>query len=140
MTNPTHFNGSPTATLPALPFLRRVLFADALVSGITGLLMLLGAGMLQDLLGIPAVLLRWAGLSLIPFALIVAALARRRSIARAGVWAIILLNFAWTGGSILLLASGWIEPNGLGQAFILVQAFAVVAFAEMQYMGLRKSA
>jgi len=53
---------------------------------------------------------------------------------------VIAINAAWVAGSVLLLLSGRIEPNILGYAFILGQALAVAGFAEMQYVGLRKSA
>jgi hypothetical protein len=45
----------------------------------------------------------------------------------------------WVAGSVLLLVSGRFEPNALGFAFVLGQAAAVAVFAEMQYVGLRKS-
>jgi hypothetical protein len=48
-------------------------------------------------------------------------------------------NAAWTLGSIALLFSGTVTPNLLGEAFVAVQAIAVGAFAELQYIGLRKS-
>jgi hypothetical protein len=38
-----------------------------------------------------------------------------------------------------LLASGWLSPNLLGQIFIVMQAIAVGVFAELQFIGLRKS-
>lgn len=49
-------------------FLRRVLFADAATCVATGLLLMLGSSLLEPLLGLPTGLLRYAGLSLLPFA------------------------------------------------------------------------
>jgi hypothetical protein len=121
-------------------FLRRTLAADAAISGTTGLLMAAAAGPLQDALGVPALLLRYAGLSLLPFAALVAYLAMRGRLARAGVWSVILLNVAWVAASVLLLLDGWIAPNALGFAFIAGQAFVVAVFAELQYVGLRRPA
>jgi len=120
-------------------FLRRVLVADAMISGMTGLLMVVDAGALEGMLGVPAALLRYAGLSLLPFAALVFGLSRRDSLPRAGVWAVIALNAAWVVASVWLPLGGWISPNVLGYAFILGQALAVAVFAEMQYVGLRKS-
>jgi hypothetical protein len=116
-----------------------VLVADATISGITGLMMVAGAGGLEGKLGVPAELLRYAGLSLLPFAALVFGLSRRDSLPRPGVWAVIALNAAWVVASVWLPFSGWISPNALGSAFILAQAFAVAVFAEMQYVGLRRS-
>lgn len=120
--------------------LRRALLADAAVSGATGVLMLLGAGLLEGLLDVPAPLLRYAGSSLLPFALFVGGLSRRESQPRARVWAVIALNVAWAAGSVLLLVGGAIAPSPLGSAFVMVQAVAVAGFAELQYFGLRRSA
>jgi hypothetical protein len=123
----------------ASSFLRRVLLADAVISGLSGILMVLDAGALESMLGVPATLLRYAGLSLFPFAALVVGLARREPLPRAGVWTVIALNAAWVVASLMLAFSGWISPNALGYAFILGQAFAVAVFAEMQYFGLRKA-
>jgi len=121
-------------------FLRRILLADGVISGATGLLMTLGAGALQELLGVPATLLRYAGLSLVPFAILVVYLSRHAVPPRSGVVAVIALNAGWVAASVLLLLAGWVEPNGLGYTFILGQAGAVAVLAEMQYVGLRSSA
>jgi hypothetical protein len=126
--------------MPASIFLRRALIADAAVSGATGLLMAAGATTLERLLAAPSSLLRVAGVALIPYALGLVVLSRRTRLAPAGVWTVIGLNFAWAVASVLLLASGWIQPSALGYAFILVQAFAVVGFADLQFVGLRKAA
>lgn len=53
--------------------------------------------------------------------------------------AVIALNAAWVGASVLLLLLPAWSPTGLGYAFILVQAGAVAVLAEMQYVGLRGS-
>lgn len=121
-------------------FLRRALLADAGISGATGLLMALGAKTLEERLGMPAALLRYAGLGLIPFAALLAYLATRERTSRAGVWAVIEINATWVAASLLLLLSGWIALTGLGSAFVLLQALAVAGLALIQYVGLRKSA
>jgi hypothetical protein len=120
------------------PFLRRALIADGAISGATGVLMVLAAGFLDGLLGVPGALLRYAGLSLIPFAAFLLYLARRPSLASATVWLVIALNVAWVVGSGFLLVSGLIDPTALGYAFIIVQAVAVAVFVELQYVGLRR--
>ncbi|MBV9791250.1 MAG: hypothetical protein JOZ51_23850 [Chloroflexi bacterium] len=118
-------------------FLRRVLLADALMSGAAGLLMLLGAGVLTQTLDLPATLLRSAGLILLSYAAFVVYVANRSQ--RAMVWAVILINALWAIDSVVLLLSGWVAPNALGYAFVLVQAVAVAVFAELEYVGLRRS-
>jgi hypothetical protein len=121
-------------------FLRLALLADAAVSGATGLAMMLGAGVVDGLLGVPGVLLRYAGLSLLPFAALVAFLATRENLSRPAAWAVVAFNALWAVDSIVLMASGWIAPTALGYAFIAFQALVVAIFAKLQYIGLRKAA
>lgn len=120
--------------------LRIALFADAAASGATGLLMAFAAGPLADLLALPEALLRYAGLALLPFAALVAGLALRETLARPAVWAVIVCNALWAVDCVALAFGGWVEPSGLGLAFILMQALVVAGLAEAQYVGLRRSA
>ena len=103
-------------------FLRWVLLADVATCIATGLLMMLGSGVLEQFLGLPAELSRYAGVSLLPFAAFLGYLATRENLSPPVVWAVIVLNALWTVDSILLLLSGWIEPTGLGNAFVIFQA------------------
>lgn len=121
-------------------FLRRALQADAIVSGAMALLLVFGAGFLASLLNLPEAFLRNTGLILVVFALGVGCPATREMMPKAAVWAVIAINAVWTIDSIVLLASGWVSPNLLGQAFIVMQAIAVGVFAELEFIGLRKSA
>ena len=122
------------------PFLRRVLLADALISGAAGLLMAVGAGFLAILLNLPEALLREAGLVLVPYAVFVAYVATRAQLKRPLVWAIIVANALWALDSVVLLLSGWVAPNALGYAFVIVQSVAVAVIAELQYTGMRRQA
>lgn len=121
-------------------FLRRLLFADAAISGASGLLFFAAAGLLERWLALPAPLLRYSGFSLLPFAAVVFYLAKRDVLSRTGVWTVIVLNAAWVVASAALLLAGNVEPSPLGYAVVVVQAIAVAALAEMQYMGLRRVA
>ncbi|MGA6108297.1 hypothetical protein ABS648_29510 [Pseudomonas solani] len=126
-------------TVQPSPLLRRVLQLDALVSGAAGLLMTLGAGPLSSLLALPAALLTGAGLSMLPWCAVLLWLARRETLDRRAVWAVIAVNAVWVVDSLLLLVSGWVQPTLLGQAFVIAQALAVVLFAELQFFGLKRS-
>jgi hypothetical protein len=120
-------------------FLRRVLLADAVTGFGTGLMLLFGANALENLLGIPAALLQGAGVILLPLAGLITLLATRAQPPRMAVWAVIACNAMWTIDSFVLLLSGWIAPNELGQAFIVMQAVIVAIFAELEYFALRKN-
>ena len=126
--------------MSASPFLRSVLLMDAATSAAMGVALLLGAGMLAGLLGLPEVLLRGAGLSLLPFAAFVAWVATRPALWRAGVWAVIALNVLWAVDSVVLLVPGWVAPAAQGYAFVLAQAAFVAVLAELEYVGLRRAA
>jgi hypothetical protein len=120
-------------------FLRRAILADAIFSGASALLLTFGAGALALLLNLPEALLRETGLFLIAYAALVGWLGTRQSMPKALVAIVIAGNAAWTIASIALLFSGAVTPNLLGEAAVAIQAIAVGAFAELQYIGLRRS-
>jgi hypothetical protein len=120
-------------------FLRSALLADAAASAASGLLMFAGASVLDRTLGLPAALLFYAGLVLLPYAALVGYMGTRAALPRWAVWVVIIGNAAWAAESVLLLLSGWVQPTGLGYAFVLAQAAVVALFAELQYVGLGRS-
>ena len=117
--------------------LRYALAVDAAASGMMGLLLLVGAEFLGALFGIPRDILTAAGYILLPFALFVGALALRTRPFPAGVWTVIVINFAWVTASLLVITSAGLEPTALGYAFVVLQALAVFAFAEAEFLTLR---
>ena len=120
-------------------FLRRTIQADAIFSGVSALLLTLGAGTLAPWLNLPEALLRETGLFLVAYAALVGWLGTRQSMPKPLVVIVISGNAAWTLASIALLFFGAVTPNLLGEAFVAIQAIAVGALAELQYVGLRKS-
>ena len=120
-------------------FLRRAILADAIFSGVSAVLLTFGAGALALLLNLPEALLHESGLFLIAYAALVGWLGTRQSMPKALVVMVIAGNAAWTLASIALLFSGAVTPNLLGEAFVAIQAIAVGALAELQYIGLRRS-
>jgi hypothetical protein len=119
--------------------LRRALLADAVFSGLSALVLSTGAGVLRSLLALPEPLLRETGLFLIAYAALVGWLGTRTSMPKVFAWIVVAGNAAWTAASIALLFSGWVAPNLLGEAAVAMQAIAVGVFAELQYVGLRRS-
>ena len=119
--------------------LRRALLADAVFSGISALLLSLGAGALASLLALPEALLRETGLFLIAYAAFVGWLGTRQALPKALVWIVVAGNAAWALASIALLFSGAVTPNLPGEVFVALQAIAVGVFAELQFLGLRRS-
>jgi hypothetical protein len=119
--------------------LRRALLADAVFSGIAAVLLTVGAGALTPLLALPETLLRETGLFLIAYTVLVSWLGTRSSLPKLLVMIVIAGNAAWTVGSVGLLFSGAVTPNLLGEIFVAAQAIATGVFAELQYIGLRRS-
>jgi hypothetical protein len=120
------------------PLLRKALQADAVLSGITGLLLPFTASPLAGPLGLPVGLLRWSGLILVLFAAFVAFLSAQPRVQRPLVFAVVACNALWALDSVLLLFTGWIEPTLLGEVFVLLQAIVVVVLAELEFVGLRR--
>ena len=120
-------------------FLRRALLADAVFSGVSALGLTFGAGAFAALLGLPEALLLETGLFLIAYAAFVGWLGTRQTMMRVLVLIVVTGNAVWTLASIALLFSGAVSPNLLGEIAVVAQAIATGVFAELQYVGLRKS-
>ena len=125
--------------IAASTFLRRALLADAVFSGIAALGFTVGAAAFATLFNLPEALLRETGLFLLVYTALVGWLAARAAVPKPLVLLVIVGNAAWTVGSIALLLSGAVSPNLAGQLMVVAQAVATGVFAELQYVGLRKS-
>ena len=123
----------------ASQLLRRALLADAVFSGISAIVMTLDAPALAPLFNLPEALLRETGLFLIAYTALVGWLATRPSLPKTIVMVVVAGNAAWTLASIALLFSGAVAPNLLGEIVVVAQAIATGVFAELQYVGLRRS-
>lgn len=110
-------------TITPTLFLRRALLADAVASAGTGVLMAFGAGFLTNVLGLPEMLLREAGIFLLPYAAFVGWMGTRARLPEGLVWLVIVGNALWTVASIALFV--WTQPTALGYAFVLGQAVVV---------------
>lgn len=121
-------------------FLRRALQLDAIASGLSVVLAIAGAEVLAPVLGLPAPLLFWTGIGLIPFLVLVTWTATRPAIPAGPVRLIVGANLAWVVASVGLLLTGWVVPTTLGVVVVVAQAVAVAVFAELQVIGLRRPA
>jgi hypothetical protein len=123
----------------ASTFLRRALLADAVFSGVSALGLTLGAGAFASLFNLPEALLRETGLFLIAYTALVGWLSSRSMVAKALVLLVVVGNAAWTVASIALLFSGAVSPNLPGELMVIAQAIATGVFAELQFIGMRRS-
>ena len=120
-------------------FLRRAIVGDAIITGAMAVLLVAAAGLLGPLLNLPDSFLREVGIFLIVYAALVGFLGSRELMPKFFVVLVIGANALWTIDSIALLFTSWVQPNLLGQAFVVMQAVTVAVIAELQYIGLKRS-
>lgn len=118
-----------------MTFLRRILLVDAGSCTGMGLFLALLSEPLSPMLGLPAALLLYSGVALLPVAAFMAWVATREQPPLAGVWLVILGNAGWVAGSVALLF--FVSPTVLGYAFVIGQAVIVAALAELEYVSTR---
>ncbi|MDF3072662.1 MAG: hypothetical protein K0S54_329 [Alphaproteobacteria bacterium] len=117
--------------------LRQALLLDAMASGLMGIVMAAAPGFVAQLLNLPMGFVLYIGIFLIGFA--AALLVLRRYPLPALVWLVIVGNAGWVLASIAILFTGLIAPNTLGIVVIAAQALAVAVFAELEFMGQRRT-
>ena len=129
------------------PLLRGTLYANAVFSGVSGLVFLLLPEQLSgwlfasafDLLGLgPALLIRLSGVMLLGFALLVFLAARRSGIAIRHVQLICLTDLGWVIGSAACLIWGASLFTTAGFWAELLVAALVLDFALLQAWALRR--
>jgi len=119
------------------PLLCLSLRADAAVSIVAGLAAIASARLLADITTASvAAVLAVATFALI-YGLALAWLSARRRLAAASARAIVIGNFGWVAASVAVAV--WLNPGPFGWCVLLGQAAAVLALAELQWLGLRRS-
>lgn len=117
---------------------RRVLLLDAAVTGVNGVAYLVGAGVLDSVLGLSTALLQPTGGLLLVFAAAVTYLAIRPLLTRSAVRGVIVANLIWAISSLFVAAADWFSPTTTGRIWIVVQAGTVALFAGLQHWALRR--
>ncbi|UPK75820.1 hypothetical protein MU582_04040 [Nocardioidaceae bacterium SCSIO 66511] len=124
--------------LSTLTDLRTALSLDAVVTGLNGVAYVAAGSVLDDVLGIPATVLRVVGVFLIGYALSVWAVRTPRTISRPLAYSVVAANAIWVAGSLVVAISGWHSPTTIGTVWVVTQAAVVAAFAELQITALRR--
>jgi hypothetical protein len=119
--------------------LRRALLADATLTSIAGVVLVLAARPLGVFLDLPASMLQIAGLIFIPFGAFVGWVGTRPRVHRPLVFVVIVVNALWAVDSVLMLFTRWVETTPIGELFVIGQAVVVAAIAEIEFIGLRRS-
>jgi hypothetical protein len=126
-------------TIQSSRLLKLALYADAAASVSLAGLQLLLPSLLSDRLSLPAGLLTGTGIFLVGYTLMLVLLARAHHVWAVAVQFIILGNVGWAIACLALAETAIVSPSGLGVAFLVFQAVAVLAFAALEYAGLRAS-
>ena len=113
--------------------------ADALVGAAIAALHLLAGSLLADLLALPHTLLWGTGLFMVAWAALLFGLARAPRLAAGLVALVIDVNVLWALAAIGLLVSGALAANAWGNAYLALHAVTVLAFAALEWVGLRRS-
>ncbi|WP_329038108.1 hypothetical protein OIE71_31515 [Streptomyces sp. NBC_01725] len=119
--------------------LRLALRLDAVATGAVGAAALIGCAALDQVLGLPVAFLAGVGAFLVLYALFPARVGSASAPNRKAVWAVVGGNLAWFALSVVTAAAGRLDPTGLGTVVIVVQAVAVLGFADVQLLGLRRA-
>lgn len=122
---------------PSFLTLKQALAADAVVSGAVGVLSFAGARWLDSVLDLPPPLLAGSGAIAMAYAGGLMRLGTRTPVPIPGVRSVVGGNLVWAAMCVVLLFSGWIEPNALGVAFILMHLVGALVLAGIQALALR---
>ena len=115
----------------------RILWLDAALCLFTGLVLAVANAPIAAITAIPAGLVQWAGLLLLPVAAFMAFVASRRPVPAFGLILIVIGNLGWIVASLALLTGFWFAPNAIGVTFILAQAALVALFAWIEHAAIR---
>src|SRR5262245_51812969 len=133
----TIISSSQTGTLGARGgLLRLAVRLDAWVSGVFGVVLLVGASALYDLLGTPSMFLLAVGGVCVLYAGALWVLQSRPPVSAGAGLVVVATNAAWVAASVLLVLFGWLPLTQLGAALVLLQAVAVATLADLQLVAL----
>jgi len=117
--------------------LRKALIGNALFSTVSGLTILFAQGWVLRILGLPSsVNLLVLGAGLIVFAVTLVINARKQQVKESDAWIAVCMDVAWVIGSYVLI---FILPFSTeGKWVVAVVAEAVLVFAVLQFVGIRR--
>jgi hypothetical protein len=119
--------------------LRLAMRADALLTGISGIVGLPLAGWLAETSGTTIAYEKEMGAFFIAYGVVVFGLSLLRSVKTAGM-AVIVANVLYTIGAVGVVLAGPFDLTTLGVVFTLASGVYTLVFAELQYQGWRRIA
>jgi hypothetical protein len=120
-------------------FIRRILYGNAIFSGVSGLLFLLASNPIAKFLGLDASLvILILGIGLGGYAVLIYTNTSRVEISSAFVLFAIIGDSAWVLLSIILLLTSWVPFSVEGKWAVGIIAVIVDIFATLQFLEWRK--
>ena len=120
-------------------FIRRILYGNAIFSGVSGLLFLVASNPIAKFLGLDASLVVLIlGIGLVGYAVLIYTNASRVEISSAFVLFAIIGDSAWVLLSIILLLTSWVPFSVEGKWAVGIIAVIVDIFATLQFLEWRK--
>ena len=119
-------------------WLRTVLWVDGITGLVSGLSSLAAPDMQATLLGLPAALVQISGLLVLGFVALIAALLLAKP--QPPLWGLRTLvagNALWVVASVVVVELYWPTLNGLGVAYVLLQAAFVAVLAYLQARAMK---
>lgn len=126
-------------TIQPARMLKLALLADAAACAPLALLQIAMPQLLADQLGLPQALLTGTGIFLAIYTGMLLVLANSNAIWKSLADLIVIGNVGWAAGCIALAVAGIVQPNGLGSAYLLIQALAVLVLAGWEFKGIKVS-
>jgi len=126
-------------TSPNQASIRRILYGNAIFSGVTGLLFILASNVIANFIGLgssPVILV--IGIGLAGYAVLIYVNASRKKISRSFVLTAVISDSVWVLLSILLLTTGWVQFSVDGKWTVGLIAMLVDVFATLQIIEWRK--
>lgn len=119
--------------------IRRILYGNAIFSGVSGLLFIVASRPIANFIGLDASLAMFViGIGLAGYAVLIYMNASRAEISRSFVLFAIIGDSSWVLLSILLLVTGWVSFSMEGKWAVGIIAVIVDIFATLQFLEWRK--
>jgi hypothetical protein len=122
----------------AMKRLGYVVRSNAVFSGVSGLVLLAGAGALEETLGLEGWILALAGAALVQYGALLWLLAQRHSAVAAATFATVM-DGGWVVGAAGLLLAFPTVMTPVGRSALLAVSVVVLGFAESQFFELRRA-
>jgi hypothetical protein len=120
-------------------FLQRSILGNAAFSGFSGLIMVLAAGPISQLLSLDnPIFMVITGLVLLAYMPLLVWLSNQNPVPVHFAWEVIALDVLWVIGSLILIFSDLVPLTSAGKWAVAITADIVFVFALLQYVGLRR--